>query len=71
MPSPPRLSLLLNEHPLIHKRQVLIAAIDELTSTAREETDKGRDPEPYLFEATRLVLRLRALQEEIESHDLD
>lgn len=60
-----------SEHPLIHKRRVLIAAIDELTDTARDEQLRNRDPEPYLFEATRLVLRLRALQEEIEKHDID
>jgi hypothetical protein len=62
---------LANDHPLIERRRILVAAIEEITATAADEQKHHRNPEPYLIEATRLVLRLRALQEEIEKHDLD
>ena len=59
------------DHELIARRKVLVAAIDDLTAMARFEDSKGRPPEPYLLEATRLVLRLKQLQQEIEAHDID
>lgn len=60
-----------NEHPLVERRRILISAIEDLTGLAVEQQKRRLDPEPWLVEASRLVLRLQLLQEEIEKHDLD
>lgn len=57
-------------HPLQHDRQILLAAIKEQLGLAEtfENVDIRR---VYVLEATRLGLRLMAVQEQIESEDLD
>jgi hypothetical protein len=38
---------------------------------ARSESDLGRSPDAYLYEASRLTLRLMGVQEMIEDRDID
>jgi hypothetical protein len=52
-------------------RQVLVAAIDDVTNTADELRARGQDYRPVLADAMRLLMRLLRVQMEIEKHDLD
>lgn len=58
-------------HPLQHTRLVLLAAIRELLGLAEEHKHDAARHEGFVLEATRLTLRLRKVQTEIEDHDLD
>jgi hypothetical protein len=52
-------------------RQVLVAALDDVTNTADDLRAQGLDYRPVLADAMRLLMRLLRVQMEIEKHDLD
>ena len=56
---------------LLAARKTLLASITEVMGVARNESDLGRSPDAYLYEVTRLTLRLMGVQEMIEARDLD
>lgn len=68
MTSLPRLRPL---HPLQHNREILLAAMRELLGLADDPQYELPKREAWAYEATRLGLRLLALQKRIEELDLD
>ena len=68
------------EHPLLHRRRVLVSSMQELLDLAaffgdnyeRTKSEKALNQHKYFtLEAYRLSLRLLATQKEIEDYDLD
>jgi hypothetical protein len=65
-------------HPLQSERQILIIAIRDLLDLSDEYgrklpylSDYHTRRESLIMEATRLALRLKKVQYEIEDHDID